>query len=244
MHFSDLGFIALILGLGCAVYTGCVAVLGAQRKNTRLVESAKRGVLAVAFFLVLASAALVVSFLSHDFGVSYVAQHSNLAMPWYFTTAAFYGGQEGSLLYWALMLSVFSAIFVVTARRVAPVLAPYVMVTLMAIETFLLIVLITVSNPFVRLLVAPPDGVGLNPLLMDPGMLIHPPMLLMGYMSFSIPFAFAVAAMITGKLDSAWLRSIRRWMLASWSIQTAGLILGAWWAYHVLGWGGYWGWTR
>jgi len=242
VHFSDLGFIALILGLGCAVYTGCVAVLGAQRKNTRLVESAKRGVLAVAFFLVLASAALVVSFLSHDFGVSYVAQHSNLAMPWYFTTAAFYGGQEGSLLYWALMLSVFSAVFVLTARRVAPVLAPYVMATLMAIETFLLIVLITVSNPFARLSVAPPDGVGLNPLLMDPGMLIHPPMLLMGYMSFSIPFAFAVAAMITGKLDSAWLRSIRRWMLASWSIQTAGLILGAWWAYHVLGWGGYWGW--
>ncbi|TMD49377.1 MAG: heme lyase CcmF/NrfE family subunit, partial [Chloroflexi bacterium] len=242
MHFSDLGFIALILGLGFAVYTGCVAVLGAQRKNTRLVESAKRGVLAVAFFLVLASAALVVSFLSHDFGVSYVAQHSNLAMPWYFTTAAFYGGQEGSLLYWALMLSVFSAVFVLTARRVAPVLAPYVMATLMAIETFLLIVLITVSNPFARLSVAPPDGVGLNPLLMDPGMLIHPPMLLMGYMSFSIPFAFAVAAMITGKLDSAWLRSIRRWMLASWSIQTAGLILGAWWAYHVLGWGGYWGW--
>src|SRR5207248_10134668 len=163
-------------------------------------------------------------------------------MPWYFTTAAFYGGQEGSLLYWALMLSVFSAIFVLTARRVAPVLAPYVMVTLMAIETFLLIVLITVSNPFARLSVAPPDGVGLNPLLMDPGMLIHPPMLLMGYMSFSIPFAFAVAAMITGKLDSAWLRSIRRWTLASWSIQTAGLLLGAWWAYHVLGWGGYWGW--
>ena len=242
MHFSDLGFIALILGLGFAVFTGCVAVLGAQRKSTRLVASAKRGVLAVAFFLVLASAALVVSFLSHDFGVSYVAQHSNLAMPWYFTTAAFYGGQEGSLLYWALMLSAFSAIFVLTARWVAPVLAPYVMATLMAIETFLLIVLITVSNPFARLSVVPPDGVGLNPLLMDPGMLIHPPMLLMGYMSFSIPFAFAVAAMITGKLDSAWLRSIRRWMLASWSIQTAGLILGAWWAYHVLGWGGYWGW--
>src|SRR5207244_440235 len=113
---------------------------------------------------------------------------------------------------------------------------------LMGIEIFLLIVLTTVSNPFVRLSVPLPDGVGLNPLLMDPGMLIHPPMLLMGYMSFSIPFAFAVAAMITGKLDSAWLRSIRRWMLAAWSIQTAGLMLGAWWAYHVLGWGGYWGW--
>ena len=245
MHFSDSGFIALILALGFAIYTGCAAVVGARlgsRGSRLLVASAQRGVLAVAFFLVLASAVLIVSFLSHDFGVSYVAQHSSLAMPWYFTTAAFYGGQEGSLLYWALMLGVFSAIFALTAKRTAPVLVPYVIATLMAIQTFLLVVLLTVSNPFVRLPVAPPDGVGLNPLLMDPGMLVHPPMLLMGYMSFSIPFAFAVAAMITGKLDSEWLRSIRRWTLAAWSIQTAGLILGAWWAYHVLGWGGYWGW--
>jgi cytochrome c-type biogenesis protein CcmF len=242
VHFSDLGFIALILALGFAIYTGCAAVVGARRGSRLLVVSAKRGVLVVACFLLLASAAMIVSFLSHDFGMSYVAQHSSLAMPWYFTTAAFYGGQEGSLLYWALMLAVFSAIFVLTAKRTSPVLTPYVMATLMAIQTFLLIVLVTVSNPFVRLPVAPRDGVGLNPLLMDPGMLVHPPMLLMGYMSFSIPFAFAVAAMITGKLDSEWLRSIRRWTLASWSIQTTGLILGAWWAYHVLGWGGYWGW--
>src|SRR3989475_9321059 len=140
------------------------------------------------------------------------------------------------------MMSIFSAIFVFTANRAPAVLVPYVIAVLMGIEVFSLIVLTPVSNPFVRLPIAPADGVGLNPLLMDPGMLVHPPMLLMGYMSFSIPFAFAVAAMITGKLDSAWLRSIRRWMLASWSIQTAGLILGAWWAYHVLGWGGYWGW--
>jgi cytochrome c-type biogenesis protein CcmF len=185
---------------------------------------------------------LIASFLTHDFGLSYVAQHSNLAMPWYYTASAFYGGQEGSLLYWALMLSIFSAIFVITAKRAPAVLVPYVIATLMGIETFLLIVLTTVSSPFVRLPVPLADGVGLNPLLMDPGMLIHPPMLLMGYMSFSVPFALAVAALITGKLDSEWLRSIRRWMLAAWSIQTLGLVLGAWWAYHVLGWGGYWGW--
>ncbi|HJT55167.1 MAG TPA: heme lyase CcmF/NrfE family subunit, partial [Ktedonobacteraceae bacterium] len=192
--------------------------------------------------LLLASASLIASFLTHDFGLSYVAQHSSLSMPWYYTTAAFYGGQEGSLLYWALMLSVFSAVFVFTSRRAPAVLVPYVMATLMGIEVFLLLMLTTISSPFVRLPAPLPDGVGLNPLLMDPGMLIHPPMLLMGYMSFSLPFAFAVAAMITGKLDSDWLRSIRRWTLAAWSIQTAGLVLGAWWAYHVLGWGGYWGW--
>src|SRR3989454_10814632 len=206
-----------------------VAVLGAIRNIPQLVASAKRSVLIVAFFLVLASASLIVSFLIHDFGVNYVAQHSNLAMPWYFTASAFYGGQEGSLLYWALMLSIFSAIFVFAAKRAPAVLVPYVIATLIGIETFLLIVLTTVSNPFVRLPAPLADGMGLNPLLMDPGMLIHPPMLLMGYMSFSVPFALAVAAMITGKLENEWLRSIRRWMLAAWSIQTLGLVLGAWW---------------
>jgi cytochrome c-type biogenesis protein CcmF len=242
VYFSDIGIISLILALGFAVFTMVLAILDATREIPQLVASSKRSVLTVAFFLLLASAALIASFLTHDFGLSYVAQHSNLAMPWYYTASAFYGGQEGSLLYWALMLSIFSAIFVFTAKRAPAVLVPYVMATLMGIETFLLIVLTTVSNPFVRLPVPLADGVGLNPLLMDPGMLIHPPMLLMGYMSFSVPFAFAVAAMITGKLDSEWLRSIRRWMLAAWSIQTLGLVLGAWWAYHVLGWGGYWGW--
>jgi cytochrome c-type biogenesis protein CcmF len=242
VHFSDLGVIALILASGFALYTIIIAVLGATRQRPQMVVSAKRSSLVVTAFLLLASLALVLSFLTHDFGVSYVAQHSSLAMPWYFTAAAFYGGQEGSLLYWALMLSIFSAIFVFTTKRVPAPLVPYVIATLMAIEAFFLIVLVAVSNPFVRVAVAPPDGNGLNPLLMDPGMLVHPPMLLMGYMSFSVPYAFAVAAMITGKLDSDWLRAIRRWTLAAWSIQTTGLVLGAWWAYHVLGWGGYWGW--
>jgi len=242
VYFSDLGIISLILALGFALYAIIAAVLGALRSANQLVESAKRSVLTVTFFMLLASAALIISFLTHDFGVSYVAEHSSRAMPWYFTTAAFYGGQEGSLLYWALMLSVFSAIFVFTSRRAPAVLVPYVMATLMATEAFFVIVLTSVSNPFARSAIIPADGAGLNPLLMDPGMLIHPPMLLMGFMSFALPYAFAVAAMITGNLSSEWLRSIRRWTLAAWSIQTTGLILGAWWAYHVLGWGGYWGW--
>jgi cytochrome c-type biogenesis protein CcmF len=242
VYFSDLGTIALILAIGFAVYTIVVAVLGATRAMPQLIVSAKRSSLVVTGCLLLASSALVVSFLVHDFGVRYVAQQSSLSMPWYFTTAAFYGGQEGSLLYWALMLSVFSAIFIFTAKRAPAALVPYVMATLMGIETFFLIVLVTVSSPFTRVAAPPADGNGLNPLLMDPGMLIHPPMLLMGYMSFSVPFAFAVAAMLSGRLNSEWLRSIRRWTLAAWSIQTVGLLLGAWWAYHVLGWGGYWGW--
>jgi cytochrome c-type biogenesis protein CcmF len=242
VYFSDLGVISLALALGFAVYTVIAAVLGGARNQPRLVASAKRGTLVVTFFMLLASAALVVSFLVHDFGVVYVASQSNRSMPWYFVAAAFYSGQEGSLLYWALMLSVFSAIFVFTSRRTPADLIPYVLATLMSIEIFFVLMLATISSPFVRFARAPLDGAGLNPLLRDPGMLVHPPTLLMGFMSFSLPFAFAVAAMITGRLDSEWLRSIRRWTLAAWTIQTAGLLLGMWWSYHVLGWGGYWEW--
>lgn len=242
MHISDLGIIALVLALGFSLYALVAAVLGAVRAFPPLVVSAGRGVLAVMFLLLLASAALAISFLSHDFGVVYVANQANRSMPWYFVAAAFYSGQEGSLLYWALMLSVFSALFVVTSRRAPAALVPYVIATLMGIELFFVLTLVTVSSPFVRFSRAPADGIGLNPLLRDPGMLIHPPTLLLGFMSFSLPFACAVAAMITGRLDSEWLRSIRRWMLAAWGIQTAGLLLGMWWSYHVLGWGGYWEW--
>lgn len=242
MYFSDLGTIALILAAGFALYTIFAAAWGAQRNMPLLVKSALRSTLAVTFFLLLASASLVVSFLIHDFGVRYVAEQSSLSMPWYYTAAAFYGGQEGSLLYWSLMLSVFAAIFVFTSRRAPAVMVPYIVATLMGIQLFFLFMLTTVSNPFVRVPISPLDGNGLNPLLLDPGMLVHPPMLLMGYMSFSLPFAFAIAALITGHLNNDWLRAIRRWTLASWTIQTTGLILGAWWAYHVLGWGGYWSW--
>lgn len=242
MYFSDLGSISLVLALGFAVYTVIAAVLGSSRKHLRLVASAKRAALTVTCFMLLASAALVISFLLHDFGVVYVADQSNSSMPWYFVAAAFYSGQEGSLLYWATMLAVFSAIFIFTSRRAPASLVPYVLATLMGIEIFFVLMLATISSPFVRFSHAPADGAGLNPLLRDPGMLVHPPTLLMGFMSFSLPFAFAVAALITGRLDNEWLRSIRRWTLAAWTIQTTGLLLGMWWSYHVLGWGGYWEW--
>jgi len=242
VHVSDLGVIALILALVFSAYTLLAAVLGAVRVSAPLVASARRGVLAVMILLLLASAALAISFLSHDFAVVYVADQSNRSMPWYFVAAAFYSGQEGSLLYWALLLSIFATLFVLTSRRAPAALVPYVIATLMGIELFFVLTLVTVSSPFVRFAHPPADGAGLNPLLRDPGMLIHPPTLLMGFMSFSLPFALAVAAMISGQLDGEWLRAIRRWMLAAWGIQTAGLLLGMWWSYHVLGWGGYWEW--
>ena len=242
MHFSDLGMIAQMLALVFTFYAIASSVLGAVLKRPALVVSGRRSVLVVAALLVTVAIGLIASFLEHDYGLRYVAEHSSNAMPWYYTAAAFYGGQEGSLLYWGMMLAIFSSLAVVLYRRAPAQLMPWVVTVLMAIEGFLLIVLNFVSSPFDRLTIVPVDGQGLNPLLQDPGMLVHPPMLLMGYMSWSLPFAFAIAALVTGQLDSRWLRAIRRWTLAAWCIQTTGLLLGAWWAYHVLGWGGYWGW--
>jgi cytochrome c-type biogenesis protein CcmF len=242
VRYTDLGAITLTLALVFTLYALAASILGATLKRAALVASGRRAALAVAVFLVIASGSLIASFLIHDFGSLYVAQHSSLAMPWYYSLSAFYGGQEGSLLYWATMLSIFTAIATLLHRRASAELMPWVVATLMTILGFFLSVLVFVTPPFTRVAIPTLDGAGLNPILQDPGMLVHPPALLAGYMSWSLPFAFAMAAMITGKLDSAWLRSIRRWTLAAWCIQTMGLILGMWWAYHVLGWGGYWGW--
>jgi cytochrome c-type biogenesis protein CcmF len=242
VHFSDLGMIAQLLALVFALYAIAASALGAALHRPALEASGRRAVLMVAAFLLTAVLALAASFLTRDFGVAYVSAHSSLAMPWYYTLAALYGGQEGSLLYWTTLLAVFSAIAVVLHRRAPAGLMPVVVAVLMGLDGFFLIVLNFVSTPFARVRIAPDDGQGLNPILQDPGMLFHPPMLLMGYMSWSVPFAFAVAAMVSGRLDGGWLRAIRRWTLAAWSIQTTGLLLGMWWAYHVLGWGGYWGW--
>ncbi|HEX8732478.1 MAG TPA: heme lyase CcmF/NrfE family subunit [Ktedonobacterales bacterium] len=242
MRFTDLGAIALTLALVFALYALAASALGATLRRPALVASGRRSTLAVGAFLLIACGSLIASFLTHDFGAVYVAQHSSRAMPWYYSLSAFYGGQEGSLLYWATMLAIFSAIAMLLHRRADAQLMPWVAVTLMSIETFFLIMLNFVTPPFVRVTIPPVDGAGLNPILQDPGMLVHPPMLLMGYMSWSLPFAFAMAAMVTGRLDAGWLRNIRRWTLAAWTIQSVGLMLGMWWAYHVLGWGGYWGW--
>jgi cytochrome c-type biogenesis protein CcmF len=242
VHFTDLGAITQLLALVFAAYAIAATIAGVKTDRAALLISARRAVYLVAGLMLLTSVSLLASFVIHDFGAAYVYQHSSLAMPWYYTTTAFYSGQEGSLLYWATTLAVFAALAVVTARQGAGVLGPIVGAVLMGIEGFLLFVLNFISSPFNRIAIAPIDGLGLNPLLQDPGMIVHPPMLLLGYMSFSVPFAFAVAALITGQLDAGWLRDIRRWMLAAWGIQTIGLLLGMWWAYHVLGWGGYWGW--
>jgi len=237
-----LGPIALLAAFVAAIYAGAASVIGQRRRMPELVESGRRGALAVTFLVLLASASLLAGLYTLDFNYSYVAQHTSLATPWFYRLSAFYSGQQGSLLYWSAALSVFSAVVVLQNRRRIPALMPSVVATLMAIQTFFLLILVFVASPFERLAQPVADGQGLNPLLQDPGMLIHPPMLLAGLMSWSIPFAFAVAALVTGRLDNEWIQAARRYALVAWCILGTGNLLGAWWSYHVLGWGGYWGW--
>jgi len=239
---TDIGYIALVLAFVIAAYGLAAGALGAHHRSQRLVRSSQHAILATAALCSVAAGMLWYALITHDFRLSYVAQTSSRDMDLSYLITSFWGGQAGSLLFWAWMLTIFSSIAIMRSRKRHPELAPYVGTTLLGIQCFFFLVLGFLTNPFERLPVAAFDGRGLNPLLMDPGMRIHPPMLLIGYMSFSIPFAFAVAALVTGRLGREWLGAIRRWMLLGWAIQGAGLLLGAWWAYHVLGWGGYWGW--
>jgi cytochrome c-type biogenesis protein CcmF len=239
---ADGGSIALLLAFPVTAYAAVASLLGARRGLPELVASARNGVVVVAGLLTLAALALFHALLTHDFQLRYVFEHSSRAMPEVARLTSFWGGQQGSLLLWAWGLSLLSVAMVWRESRRQPLLVPYIMAVLLGIQLFFLFILGFVSSPFERLPVAPADGRGLNPLLMDPGMRLHPPLLLTGYMSFSGPFALAIAALVTGRLGRAWLGAMRSWLLLAWTIQGCGLLMGAWWAYHVLGWGGYWGW--
>ena len=242
MQLSDAGYIALILALGAALYGSAASVLGARLSIAPLTASGRNAAYVVALLLAMTASILVYSFVTQDFGLRYVTLNSSTTMPWYYTLSAFYAGQEGSLLYWSTLLAVFGSVMIFMMRRRYPALMGYANGVTLANLSFFLIVLVFFANPMARLPATMPDGVGLNPLLQDPGMLIHPPMLLAGYMSWTLPFSIAIAALATGRVGVEWTRALRTPTLIAWSIQTAGLILGGWWAYRVLGWGGYWGW--
>ena len=239
---ADFGHIAIVAAFVVACYAALVGPLSARLRAPELFASARNGVLAVAALLTLASLTLMAAFVTHDFSIRYVAEHSSRDMQLSLVAAAFYSGQQGSLLYWAWALSLFSAIVVLQHRRTARDFMGYVVGTLMTVAAFFGLLLGFVASPFEKMQIVPAEGVGLNPLLYDSGMLYHPPMLLAGYMSWTIPFAFGIAALATGRLDADWIRSTRRYALVAWAILGIGNLLGAWWAYRVLGWGGYWGW--
>ena len=240
--FTDLGYIFLALSLVIAVYACITSILSVLNQSSSLRTRALVSTYCIALLMLLASSILVYSFITHDFGLRYVTMHSNESMPIYYVIAAFYSGQEGSLLYWSTTLAVLTAISLYIYRNANYKIIGYTTGILTAVFVFFIYVLIFQANPFERLPMSMPDGQGLNPLLRDPGMLIHPPLLLAGYMSWTIPFAFGIAGLLSNDIGTNWVDLIRKPTLVAWGLQTGGLVLGGWWAYHVLGWGGYWGW--
>jgi len=238
----ELGHFALWLALGMALVIGIVPLVGAQKGRADMMALARPGAVLLFLLVALSFAALMASFVNNDFSVLYVAQHSNSALPLPYRIAGVWGGHEGSLLLWAMMLVTWMVAVARFSRHLPlPVVARILAVMALVAAGFFLFTLST-SNPFERLIPAAADGRDLNPLLQDPGMVIHPPMLYMGYVGFSVAFAFAVAALIGGNLDAQWARWTRPWTTAAWMFLTVGIALGSWWAYYELGWGGWWFW--
>jgi len=237
-----LGSGALLAALIMAGFAALLSFWAGWVENLVMIQVGRRAFYAAAALVVCASVVLEAGLLTHDFSLAYVANHTDLATPMPLVAAAFYGGQEGSLLYWTLVLGLLGSASLVASASLGPRLAAYAAAVLASIATFFLVVLVLVASPFDLLFVTPPDGLGLNPVLRDGGMLIHPPVVLAGFASFAIPFSFAAAALLANRADAGWIAHTRRYALVAWSLQSAGLLLGMWWAYHVLGWGGYWGW--
>ncbi|HZV53756.1 MAG TPA: cytochrome c biogenesis protein CcsA, partial [Rhodocyclaceae bacterium] len=238
----ELGHFALILSLLVALVLGILPLAGAQRGNAAWTAIARPA--AQAQFLLIATAfgCLGWAFYTNDFSVQYVAQHSNSQLPTIYRLAAIWGGHEGSLLLWMLMLSGWTLAVATFSRQLPEAMVARVLGVLGLVGCGLLLFILLTSNPFERLLPAAQDGRDLNPLLQDPGLVFHPPMLYMGYVGFSVAFAFAIAALLAGQLDAAWARWSRPWTIAAWIFLTLGIALGSWWAYYELGWGGWWFW--
>ena len=224
------------------IYSVLSSILGIRSQKEEVIVSSENAALAAFGFLSLACAVMLYALATNDFRLEYVARYTNQSLPMVYTLAAFYAGQEGSLLLWAWILSFYSVLVIFQNGNKNRDILPHVLSVLMVITVFFLALMVFVTDPFKTLSPAPPDGRGLNPLLQNPGMIFHPPTLFLGYVGFSVPFAFALAALITNKLGNTWIRTTRRWAIVSWFFLTVGNLLGAQWAYVELGWGGYWAW--
>jgi cytochrome c-type biogenesis protein CcmF len=250
---ENIGSFALLLALSLAVYAMFASAIGAWRGKPVLIRSGARATIAMWALLTVAGAILEYLLLTDQFRMSYVAAHSNRDLPFFFKFASLWSGQEGSLLMWSWILATYAMLIVVLHRKPAPAVAPmlpWVNAVMMGSQVFFLLLNAIVSSPF-QLLVATgtnlpgavvPDGMGLNPLLQHPAMVIHPPILYLGYVGFAVPFAFAAATLITKPRGEEWIHVTRKWTMVTWLFQGCGILLGAAWAYEVLGWGGYWGW--
>src|ERR1051325_873680 len=244
---ENIGALAILLAFCFAVFSVIASLVGKFARRAFLVLSAERAVYSIWALLTVASGILIYSLIQGDFRLAYVAMHSNRSMAAIYKFTSWWGGQEGSLLLWSWLLASYATVVVYRNRRKFRDMMPYVTAVLMTTQTFFLILIAFVASPF-QVLVAGKgivdvgDGQGLNPLLQYWTMVIHPPMLYMGYVGFVVPFAFAMASLITRQPGDAWIHTTRRWTLITWGFQSTGVLLGAGWAYSVLGWGGYWGW--
>ena len=238
----ELGQFALIVALICAFIQAVLPLIGSFSRMTNLLAVAKPAAQAQFLSLSIAFACLVYAFVTHDFSVAYVAQNSNTALPLIYRVSAVWGAHEGSLLLWALTLSIWTFAVTLFSRQIPNIMLARVLSVMGWISIGFLLFMIITSNPFERLFPVPAEGRDLNPLLQDFGLAIHPPMLYMGYVGFSVAFAFAIAAMWSGRFDAAWARWSRPWTNVAWLFLTLGIALGSWWAYYELGWGGWWFW--
>ena len=238
----EFGHYALILALCVALIQGVLPLIGAHQGRREWLILARPAAQTVFLLLAIAFFTLAWSFYANDFSVLYVAEHSNSQMPVAYRLGAVWGGHEGSLLLWVFLLSTWTILVAQLSKALDEFMVARVIGVLGLVSSGLLLFVLTTSNPFARLLPAAADGRSLNPLLQDPGLVFHPPMLYMGYVGFSVAFAFAIASLLSGRLDAAWARWSRPWTTAAWIFLTLGIALGSWWAYYELGWGGWWFW--
>jgi len=237
-----IGYGAVIAAFVLAGYGSVLSAVGGYRGRANLVASAQRAAVGVFALVTGCLLLLVYAFLTFDFSVRYVANNTNLGTPFYYRITAVWGALEGSIVLWAWMLALYTLIVVVRHRHNARELYPWVLTVMLAVLAFFLLVMAVPAPVFQRLVPVPADGRGLNPLLEDTGMITHPICLYLGFTGLTVPFAFAMAALATGKVGDAWLAMTRRWTIVAWYFLSIGLLIGGWWSYHVLGWGGYWAW--
>ena len=239
---TSVGRLALILALAAALWSTVVGLVGARRGLRSATRSAEGGLRAAAFGLSVASIALFYALVTRDFSLEYVASYTSRNLSLFYTLGAFWAGQSGSLLLWAWVLSLYGLVVLAQNRTRNRDLMPYVVCVIAGVLAFFTFLVVFLSNPFATTDVVPTDGLGLNPLLQNYGQWIHPVTLYAGYVGFTVPFAFAVAALATGNLGDVWVRTVRKWSLWAWLLLTVGIMFGARWAYVELGWGGFWGW--
>ena len=238
----ELGHFALILALLVAGVQGIVPLLGAHKHDAAWMAVARPAAYTQLMLVLFAFIALSYAFVTQDFSVVYVANNSNSLLPVAYRLSAVWGAHEGSLLLWTLVLAVWTAAVARFSSSLPEAFASRVIAVMGLIAVGFMLFMLFTSNPFERHIPALPDGRDLNPLLQDPGLIVHPPMLYMGYVGFAVPFAFAIAALLSGQLDAGWARWSRPWTLVAWGFLTLGIALGSWWAYYELGWGGWWFW--